>query len=305
MTFTVTYRDKTGTRREEALEAVNRAACVAACRARGISPLAIREGAKGQVGNKGTHGVKGLVFVVAVAILAAGGLWWWFGGCGVSTTVDNASKTVKMPKRIHAPAARTNTRPPVALPPSAPQTILKPSPSATSTPTHESPPVGEAEEEEGVKAKTKQLFSTGSEQVMAWIFTCPIGKMPPMLPSLPPEELARIGEILDSPNIIDEDDNEHAATTKEIVAQVKRELKKFLSEGGKVEDFLGYYHGILLQAHQKREGARVAVEQFSETDPDLAGNFKAKVNTMLRAEGIDELDSDDVIDNGQTKETDK
>ena len=46
MTFTVTYRDQTGAKREEAIEAASRAACVAACRARGISPIAIREGGR-------------------------------------------------------------------------------------------------------------------------------------------------------------------------------------------------------------------------------------------------------------------
>ena len=59
MTFTVTYRDKSGARREEAIEAADRAACVAACRARGILPLAIREGTKGLKGIKGDKGLKG------------------------------------------------------------------------------------------------------------------------------------------------------------------------------------------------------------------------------------------------------
>ncbi len=43
MTFTVTYRDKSGAKREEALEAASRAECVATCRARGVAPIAIRE----------------------------------------------------------------------------------------------------------------------------------------------------------------------------------------------------------------------------------------------------------------------
>ena len=44
MTFTVTYRDKTGAKRETAIEAASRVECVAECRKRGISPLSIREG---------------------------------------------------------------------------------------------------------------------------------------------------------------------------------------------------------------------------------------------------------------------
>ena len=59
MTFTVTYRDQRGAKREEAIEAADRTACVAVCRARGISPLAIREGANGRKGVKGANGDKG------------------------------------------------------------------------------------------------------------------------------------------------------------------------------------------------------------------------------------------------------
>ena len=36
MIFTVTYRDQRGAKREEPIEAADRAACVAVCRARGI-----------------------------------------------------------------------------------------------------------------------------------------------------------------------------------------------------------------------------------------------------------------------------
>ena len=66
MTFTVTYRDQMGAKREEAVEAADRGACVAACRARGISPIAIREskGLKGVTGiikaDKGDNGLKGV-----------------------------------------------------------------------------------------------------------------------------------------------------------------------------------------------------------------------------------------------------
>ncbi|MBR4652035.1 MAG: hypothetical protein IKO72_01630 [Kiritimatiellae bacterium] len=43
MTFIVTYRDKTGAKREEAIEAASRDAAFSALKSRGISPIAIRE----------------------------------------------------------------------------------------------------------------------------------------------------------------------------------------------------------------------------------------------------------------------
>ena len=46
MTFTVTYRGADGALREEAVEAASRAECFAECKARGITPVGVREGAQ-------------------------------------------------------------------------------------------------------------------------------------------------------------------------------------------------------------------------------------------------------------------
>ena len=100
MTFTITYRDKTGAKREEALEAASRVKCVAECRKRGISPLSIREGGhagrvplpggrtKGTKGAKDLNGLKGdscglqflaILGTLAFLVILGGGAWWWLG----------------------------------------------------------------------------------------------------------------------------------------------------------------------------------------------------------------------------------
>ena len=99
MTFTVTYRDKNGAKREEALEAVSRAECVAECRKRGILPIAIREGGRAVASRPPqtrTDGMRNdavsdgaghrpyparriLGTLIFLAILG-GAVWWWLGG---------------------------------------------------------------------------------------------------------------------------------------------------------------------------------------------------------------------------------
>ena len=94
MTFTVTYRAKDGAKAEVEIEAASRAACVAACKARGVAPLGIREGrassrpraAETAVPHDGRAEARpsprrGLYLAVAVLCAAAvgGGLWWWLG----------------------------------------------------------------------------------------------------------------------------------------------------------------------------------------------------------------------------------
>ena len=46
MTFTVTYRGKDGATRAELVEATSRAECFAQCKARGIVPVSVKEGAQ-------------------------------------------------------------------------------------------------------------------------------------------------------------------------------------------------------------------------------------------------------------------
>ena len=82
MTFTVTYREKDGTRAEIEIEAANRAACVAACKARGITPTTIREGRQDGGSPYGHAGAKPAMRWIVAAVLCVvvlGGVWWWLG----------------------------------------------------------------------------------------------------------------------------------------------------------------------------------------------------------------------------------
>ena len=90
MTFTVTYRDKDGALRDECVEAASRAECVAACRGRGITPTAIREGGVRGGGRRAAAATpngrdkrgrsRSMLWgaaILAAAALVLGGVWWW------------------------------------------------------------------------------------------------------------------------------------------------------------------------------------------------------------------------------------
>ncbi len=140
MVFTVTYRGKDGALHDEAVEAADRAGCVAECRRRGIAPTKIAEGRSGKSaaspsGRDGARpemkrrdaasprggatakwAVAGAVLIVAVA----GGVWWWVGGRGgeprtTSVQQQGAKPKVEKPKTEKpTKAARTEVRQPVA-----------------------------------------------------------------------------------------------------------------------------------------------------------------------------------------------
>ncbi|MBQ6010556.1 MAG: hypothetical protein IJL17_18645 [Kiritimatiellae bacterium] len=122
MTFTVTYREKDGTRAEIEIEAANRAACLSECKARGITPMGVREGRnRGATG----HSPKQRLFThhfllfVAIAVVMAIALWWWLGSRG--TTTSTASPAEKPTKPA---TAKPNLEPkPAPKKPSSPSPV--------------------------------------------------------------------------------------------------------------------------------------------------------------------------------------
>ena len=114
MTFTVTYREKNGTRAE--IEAANRAECMAACKARGIAPVGVREGRSGRAvgaSPKRKLFTLRLYLFVAIAAMAAIALWWWLGGRG--TTASPVEKPAKpaaaKPRQDSKPAPKKPASP--------------------------------------------------------------------------------------------------------------------------------------------------------------------------------------------------
>ena len=148
MTFTVTYREKSGAKAEVEIEASSRAECVSACKARGIAPLSVREGrsssrpraagtAAPHDGRAGARPSSRRGLYVAVAVLCAavlgGGLWLWLG--------REAPRPAPAEKPARPKAAKPQPKPrpaakPVARPAAtnAPAAAAKPAPATNAAP---------------------------------------------------------------------------------------------------------------------------------------------------------------------------
>lgn len=306
MTFLVTYRDKTGAKREEALEAANRTECLAACRARGISPLAILEGSKRFKGDRGAKGVnllKGtngdghrsrrnfpfyiLHFTFAIAAVAAIALvWWWFGSNESAPQVSPTAVLQGVRKEIPAsppsshhyiPGPRGNGHTSVT------GSTVSAVPVTTESSTNEvAMPVAKALP----PPPTNRTFKTTTEQVLGHVFTTRLGDMPFPVPRIPEEELAKIKEILERDVPLKDSDDVHVLDTKETVAAAKKEFAAFLSGGGKPEEFLPYYHEVLRKAFEEYSMACDACEKVREEHPEIYKEFLATVNQRLAAKGI-------------------
>ena len=133
---------------------------------------------------------------------------------------------------------------------------------------------------------TNQIFATGTEQVLSWVFTTEPGDIPPILPQIPMFDEAHMAEILISKNPPNEGDSEEVKAIKQTVEYAKEELIKYIKAGGEPQEFLKYYHDQLRQAHMEFQESRQAVFKMVREDPDLALDYCAKVNERLAQKGI-------------------
>ena len=295
MTFTVTYRDRTGVKREETIDAASRAECAVECRRRGITPLGIRECLKAKQAasrdTKALNGLKGnsrrkqflavLGTLVFLAILG-GGAWRW---------LSRPSRTDVIPPEKPASKAM-----PKEVAPTNPSIHAKISKNPIS---HMSPETGIPSESIAPKPRhyinprrfppTNQIFKTGLEQRIAHIFSTTPGMPPLPLPPLSVKDRKHIMEILNANHSVTEADSEEIAVLKGTVAQVKKEMARYLADGGDPDDFIRFYHNELSKcANQRREAIKMG-HKIKKESPDLYDDYVKQVNETLRADGIKEI----------------
>ena len=315
MTFTVTYRDRSGAKAEAEIEAAGRAECVAECRARGIAPMEIREGRSGRSSaspKSASQGGAGRAASVSAAprggiwkaaILAAvlavgGGTWWWFAARPGSAPLQaEVPEKAKSDKSVASP--RPAARPSVA-----------PAPAAVS---NEPPPVAKPDPHENMKmvigycgghrvtnwvavatndaasARRKRRFSSGLEEQLSWVFNTEVGDAPPVfLPPLSKWDSRSVGDILAREIVISDDDSERDKQSKRRMVEVKRALKEYIDAGGKAESFIEHYHSFLKQANaQWKDAKRSVIDLYrTERDPNLLKSYIIKVNEGLAEKGI-------------------
>jgi len=143
------------------------------------------------------------------------------------------------------------------------------------------PPAGEA------AARPPRAFATATEQVLGWIANTVPGGPPPILPVLPPNERTNIIAILGRDIVLYDDDTEAVSESKHNVAYAKQMLRQYLADGGTPEDFLGYYHAGLAEAHREwREAQGGVTELLRAGDAEGAVRLYMERDAALRGRGI-------------------
>ncbi len=141
---------------------------------------------------------------------------------------------------------------------------------------------------------TNRTFKTGVEQLMSWVFSTTVGDMPMPIPSIGEEEKKNIVGILLSDNPITDLDDEKSKFCKENVMAAKKEMMKYLKEGGDPDEFLQYYFQELKYAFDKRNEARSQIQEAWEEDPEVGKEFLKRVNESFIEEGIKIINESEV-----------
>jgi hypothetical protein len=326
MTFTVTYRGADGAMCEEAVEAADRAECVAECRRRGIAPASIREG--GRVGKRRDavssrqkpFTIHSYLFV-AIAALAAIALWWWFASRGardearppqaVKTAVERPAKPKvekqQPPSKPKAKPAVTNA--PAAKPAPAPATNAPPPfvkrPGALQLPdgkvlTFPAPKEGEirkvyayghmyeCDHEGNFRDVTKrQLFSTAFEANFLGLAVEDKPFIPAFLKGLDQDEVKK---MLLKPYDAKGDETEEEMAQLKSYHEMRLAALQYMEEGGSFDEFVDYF---AKQVKEERETNALCLREvmtlYKQGKLDEAKEMAEAANALKKQKGLNEL----------------
>lgn len=135
-------------------------------------------------------------------------------------------------------------------------------------------------------------FNSGVEQVMCWVFSRRLGDAPPPLPSISETELNQMAEILTTKMEIKEDDDEAVKEVKETVNLAKKEMAKFIGDGGTPDEFLRYYVEQQTLAFDEFMEAQRQYQDIHDEDPAMAAEFAKKANEILAKRGIKPIEEE-------------
>lgn len=320
MNFTITYRGKDGSLREEAVEAADRAGCVAECRKRGIAPTRIVEGGRGKgrdaarssrvgaAGDSKRTTTRWIAAAVLIATAVAGGLWWYSG----RGTTALPEKVPEKPK-VEKPKAEKPQKP-------AEKPIVTNTPAA-------SPKVRQTEEEKRA-ARLKRIrdkygdnipdnlkavvyflehpparhfkaqgshgyFRHPSErQIAGVVFTEP-GTYFVMKPEFG-EAFDRdfLNALMDKIDI-NEGDSEEVRQAKEAMRDVKKEIADACKAGGKKpSEVLNEHATAMYELGQYQRNLEEELNKI-RANPDLSDNdvedFCKAANALLASKGLPQM----------------
>ena len=294
MTFTVTYRGKDGAKRGECIDAANRAECVAECKRRGITPVAIREGGRGKSAASPKSAAQGAVprygiwraAILAAAVLAVvGSLWWWLGSDEALPKQNEAKqKPTAAPRDVKTPDSM-----PVVNATNAPAAAHNAAKRNTATP-QAGTVVERIRTDDGklhskVYSVAEPVLTTRTDQLLAMAVEGD-GNGPPM-PAATKADEQQFLESLKKPIEILETDTPDVRALKEKVIQARADMVELLAQGRGFSEVLAEHQKLQAEnAAVRRDVAKELRSLMDSGDTAAALEYRKRMNAALEQMGI-------------------
>ena len=322
MTFTVTYRAADGAVREERMEAAGRGECFAQYRARGITPISVKEGdfvsrrerGSSRDGKNGSRAGRAelergkripYVFLIAFIVLIGGGLWCWRWGGGRGTTA--------LPEKMQERNLPKATLPKEMAP------AKKPGPAAAPAVTNNAAAVSEAAKKPKERHDTISIHTNNLGKVVEkWIGADGKKHMSvryarkPVFDNASDDQLAMaVGgggtqaiapipmaatseqeflESLKKPIVIDDDDPERVKRIKEAVIAARETMKQMMDEGKSYREALAEHQKLVNENVETRNQCMAELKQLVDAgDREGAEHYLKTMNVALEQMGIPAL----------------
>lgn len=232
---------------------------------------------------------RGIVAGIVVVLLALAGAWYFLGDSLTSTAPkDKKTKTIKKVEHAKAAVDRKQSVEVEAQVVEIGEDIQ----GSETRNTADAQPAAAAKKEE--KPKTKRVFESGTDQLIAMVMSNPPGGQMPPLPDIGPGETKHFLESLKKPIEIDKDDSDHIKAIKELVQNTREEIVKLMEENPNMS------FGDILQEHRKINNENVDIRGktiaelqkiIDEGDIEGAKKFRTTMNFALQQMGIEEMDT--------------
>ena len=314
MTFTVTYRANDGAKREETVDAANRAECVAALKARGIVPTSIREGRSGMRATQGGVGRaanvsaapcggtwKAAILAAVVLAVVGGGLWWWLGRADTPSSQLQGEKPKARTKVVSPPSKVTGAQEPQKISqPTNMSAVKAADPVSAQPPTTNEPPRKLTMAERGIRVvkPRKQLrprrFKYNAEEHIAFFLETEPGAV--VFGEIPygPKFVEDFKASLNEPVAILPDDSEDVRLLKKAVQETKEDLKSRMEAGEDVAKIMQESRAQLIELGRYKstlEDELKKIAKGGEFNEEEFGKFVNAANKMLEAKGLSPIKS--------------
>ena len=319
MTFTVTYRGRDGALADEAVEAANRAECVAECKRRGIAPTSIREGRSGKSAaspngrapSPSAPLIGKVAILAAVVLVVAGVAWWWFGRHGGDGAANQLGKeTPSQPTNAVVKFDSKASHPPKASQTPSPKAVQPPQSPTPPDPTEPTAPMYMGRRVVGLSATTnadgtvverirtddgklhskvysvaEPVLTTRTDQLLAMAVEGD-GNGPPM-PAATKADEQQFLESLKKPIEILETDTPDVRALKEKVIQARADMVELLAQGRGFSEVLAEHQKLQAEnAAVRRDVAKELRSLMDSGDTAAALEYRKRMNVALEQMGI-------------------